>query len=275
MSQTAAPTPAPGQSSPAFDACGAAQLVGRGASREVRNPPRVLHTIDRTRLPAGCEVVITGGRGGLGAAVVEAFLAAGARCHLPVRAAEPGTSVAGVTVTGGVDLTDEASVTSYYAGLPPLWASIHLAGGFVGHPILETSLEELRGQLDLNLVTAFLCAREAVRNMRRSPGGGGRIVNVSSRAAQVPSGGAIAYGAAKAAVNLLTAAIADEVKSDGILVNAVAPSIIDTPANRRAMPRADHGRWPAPAEVAGTILWLASPENRLTSGAVIPVHGRA
>ena len=218
------------------------------------------------------DIVVTGGRGGLGGAVVDVLVAAGARCHLPVREGA-GASRDGVHVTTGVDLTDEGSVTSFYAGLPALWASVHLAGGFAGRPILDTTLSDLRQQIDLNLVTAFLCAREAVRNMRRSAGAGGRILNVSSRAALVPAGGSIAYSAAKAAVDLLTAALAEEVKADGILVNAIAPSIIDTPANRAAMPRAPHDRWPKPEQLARTILWLISPENSLTTGAIIPVYG--
>jgi NAD(P)-dependent dehydrogenase (short-subunit alcohol dehydrogenase family) len=222
----------------------------------------------------GRNVVITGGRGALGSAVVEAFVAAGARCHLPVRA---GKADAGATVslTTGVDLTDEAAVAAYYAGLPPLWASVHVAGGYAGKPILELGLSDLRQQLDINLVTAFVCAREAVRNMRRTPGGAGRIVNVSSRAARVPAGGAIAYAVSKAGVDMLTAALAEELKAEGILVNAVAPSTIDTAANRQAMPGAKQDRWSPPEEIAATILWLASPQNRLTSGAVIPVYGRA
>ncbi len=222
----------------------------------------------------GRHVVITGGRGGLGPAVVDAFLAAGARCHLPVRGREAEAVRAGVSVSGGIDLTDEAAVTAYYDSLPALWASVHLAGGYAGRPIGELGLGDLRQQLDINLVTAFLCAREAVRNMRRVPGAGGRIVQVSSRAALVPAGGAIAYSVAKAGVDMLTAALAEEVKADGILVNAVAPSTIDTSANRQAMPTAKQDRWAAPADLAAAILWLASPANRLTSGAVVPVYGR-
>ena len=217
----------------------------------------------------GRHVVITGGRGGLGGAVVDAFLAAGATCHLPERSASAESRPA-VHAIPGVDLTDEQAVQALYAGLPPLWASIHLAGGYAGAPIIKTSLAALNAQLQMNLVTAFLCSREAVKKMS---GAGGRIVNVTSRAALVPSGGSIAYAASKAAVVALTRSLAEEVKAQGILVNAVAPSTIDTPANRAAMPDADHARWPRPAELAASILWLASPENTVTSGAVVPVYG--
>src|SRR4051794_27479863 len=128
-------------------------------------------------------VVVTGANGGLGPSVVEALLAEGAICHLPLRGTSAPPARERVQVTPGVDLTDEAAVTAYYQGLPPLWASVHVAGGWAGAPVIETSLALLRGQLDINFVTAFLCCREAVRAMRARPGQGGRIVNVSSRAA--------------------------------------------------------------------------------------------
>ena len=130
-----------------------------------------------------------------------------------------------------------------------------------------------QGMFELNAVSAFLCCREAVRCMRR--GGGGRIVNVAARPALSPTGGMIAYTTAKAAVASLTQCLAAEVVDAGILVNAVLPSIIDTPANRAAMPDADFASWPKPAELAEAIAFLAGPQNRLTSGALVPVYGRA
>jgi NAD(P)-dependent dehydrogenase (short-subunit alcohol dehydrogenase family) len=217
-------------------------------------------------------IVVTGGGGGLGGAVVDAFVAAGAICYLPHRGfgAE---SRRGVEVVGGVDLANETEVAGFYALVPPLWASIHLAGGYGGAPFVETTLHAFHEQLEMNLTTTFLCCREAVRSMKRS--GAGRIVNVCSKAALVPSGGAVAYAAAKAGVAALTRSLAEEVRSEGILVNAVAPSLIDTVANRSAMPKADFSRWPKPSEIAKAILWLASPENSLTSGSVFPVYGAA
>jgi NAD(P)-dependent dehydrogenase (short-subunit alcohol dehydrogenase family) len=219
---------------------------------------------------AGKHVVVTGGRGALGAAVVEVLAAAGAECHLPERGAGGGASQGTIHVTPGVDLTSEESVARYYAGLPPLWASIQVAGGYAGAPLLQMTLADLRQQLDLNLVTAFLCCREAVRRMS----GGGRIVNVSSRASLVPAGGSLAYAASKGALNAFTQGLAEEVKRQGILVNAVAPATIDTPANRAAMPSADHAKWTRPADIARAIVWLASPDNAVTTGAVIPVFGQ-
>jgi len=216
-------------------------------------------------------VVITGAAGGLGPAVVDAMLAAGAICHLPVR--EDGDRLprhARIQVVEGVNLSDEAAVTSFYARCPPLWASIHLAGGFKAALIADTSLADLRGQLDVNLATAFLCSREAVRNMR-AKAAGGRIVNVSSRAATVATGFSVAYTASKAAVSAMVRALADEVADDRILVNAVLPGTIDTPANRAAMPAVDHRRWTKPADIAAAIGWLVSPAQTVTSGALIPV----
>jgi NAD(P)-dependent dehydrogenase (short-subunit alcohol dehydrogenase family) len=208
----------------------------------------------------GLHVVVTGGAGALGAAVVAELGGRGATCHVP-------------RIEDGVDLTDEDKVVAWYGGLPPIWASIHLAGGFAAAALAETSLAAFRAQLDQNLVTCFLCCREAARALRR--GGGGRIVNVAARPAVQPSAGLVAYATAKAAVAALTGHLAAELTADRILVNAVLPSIMDTPANRRAMPKADPAAWPKTEEVARTIAFLASPENALTSGALVPVYGRA
>jgi NAD(P)-dependent dehydrogenase (short-subunit alcohol dehydrogenase family) len=218
-----------------------------------------------TRL-AGKQIVVTGGHGALGGAVVEALSAAGATCHAPSQ--------------HDLELTDEAAVVAYYARLPPLWASVHVAGGYAGAPFVDTSLADLRRQLDMNLTTCFLCCREAVKSMTRASsaggaGAGGRIINVGSRAALAPAGGSIAYSLSKAAVVAMTQSLADEVKGSRILVNAVIPSTIDTPANRVAMPSARHDRWPKPTEIASAITWLASPDNELVSGALLPVYGMA
>jgi NAD(P)-dependent dehydrogenase (short-subunit alcohol dehydrogenase family) len=125
----------------------------------------------------------------------------------------------------------------------------------------------------MNLVTAFLCSRGAVDAMT---GHGGRIVNVAARPALEPRSGAgmAAYTASKAGVVAFTIALSEEVAKLGILVNAVAPSIMDTPANRAAMPKADHAAWPKVEEVAATILFLASPQNAVTRGAIVPVYGK-
>ncbi len=227
----------------------------------------------------GRHVVITGGTGALGGSVVEAFARAGAICHVPVRGtpAPPPRSPRGdgVDYVPGVDLTSESAVASFYAGISnELWASVHLAGGFAMGGITETSLGDLRSQLDINVVTTFLCCREAVRRFRLRPGGGGgRIVNVASRAALEAGAGKAAYGLSKAAVVSLTISLAEELKRERILVNAVAPGTIDTATNRAAMPQLDDASMVKPGEIAGVILWLASPENTIASGAVVPVYG--
>jgi NAD(P)-dependent dehydrogenase (short-subunit alcohol dehydrogenase family) len=222
----------------------------------------------------GKHVVITGGTGALGSAVVDAFLEAGAVCHVPHRGgpAREAPRSDRLRLVPGLELADEGQVSRFYAGLPELWASVHTAGGFAATPFVSTSLADFRAQLDMNLVTCFLCCREAARRMGE---GGGRIVNVASRAAAEPAGRAVAYGVSKAGVVALTRAVADALLPAGVLVNAVLPSTIDTPANRNSMPNPPevYARWPKPSEIAAAIVWLARPENRLTSGAAIPVYG--
>lgn len=225
-------------------------------------------------------VVVTGGTGALGSAIVGALIEAGAVCHVPwVIAAEQQRFAhrahANVRMLQA-DLTDEAAVARLYEGAPQLWASIHLAGGFAMEPVAKTDKAALVRQLDINFVSCFLCCAAAVRTMQ-SGGNGGRVVNVASRPALEWRSGAgmAAYTASKTAVAALTAALAEEVAGENILVNAIAPSIIDTPANRAAMPTADHAAWPKVDEIARTILFLASDDNRVTRGAVVPVYGRA
>lgn len=229
-------------------------------------------------------VVVTGGTGALGTAVVAKLLGAGATCTIPFRhEAEaqrfPYRGDPNVTLIAVADLADETAVAKVYADVKssaPLWASIHIAGGFAPGKVADTAKAALMAQIDSNLVACFLCCRAAVTAMQAA-GTGGRIVNVASRQAleQRSGAGMTAYTIAKSGVVALTAALAEEVAKDGILVNAVAPSIMDTPANRSAMPKADFAAWPKVEEVAATILFLASPDNRVTRGAVVPVYGKA
>jgi NAD(P)-dependent dehydrogenase (short-subunit alcohol dehydrogenase family) len=226
-------------------------------------------------------VVVTGGTGALGHAVVSALIEAGAFCHVPyIDAGEAQRfslrSDARVELMGEVDLSDEAAVARLYAGVPRLWASVHLAGGFAMSAVADTTKAELMKQVDMNFVTAFLCCAAAVRTMTRT-GEGGRIVNVATRPALEwrLGGGMAAYAASKAALAALTVALAEEVANNDILVNAIAPSTMDTPANRKAMPNADHAAWAKVEDVAATVLFLASPRNRVTRGAVVPVYGRS
>ena len=227
---------------------------------------------------SGKQVVVTGGTGALGSAVVGALLGAGASCTVPyvhdaeakrfAHAGDPNVKLIAVK-----DLANEVDVAKVYAGLTP-WASIHIAGGFAMGDVAKTDKAALMAQLDTNLISCFLCCRAAVNAMRA---GGGRIVNVAARPALEWRSGAgmTAYTVAKAGVAALTVALAEEVAKQNILVNAVAPSIMDTPANRAAMPKADPAAWPKVEEVAATILFLASPENKVTRGAIVPVYGKA
>jgi NAD(P)-dependent dehydrogenase (short-subunit alcohol dehydrogenase family) len=225
-------------------------------------------------------VVVTGGTGGLGAGVVDALLARGATVHLPMHEpALPAHAAAwrdnpSVHPAPNISLDHEASVVAFYASLPELWASIHLVGGYAMSKLADTSLADFEKQWRLNTVTCFLACREAVKVMRKS-GRGGRIVNVAARPVVQPVGGMVAYVTAKAGVASLTQTLAAELLAENILVNAVIPSIIDTPANRASMPKADHASWPTPAQLAETIVFLASEQNALTSGTLVPVFGRA
>jgi NAD(P)-dependent dehydrogenase (short-subunit alcohol dehydrogenase family) len=226
-------------------------------------------------------VVVTGGTGALGSAVVGELIGRGAVCHVPALTDQEAQRFRyrdhpQVKISADGDLSDEAAVARLFAAVPQLWASIHIAGGFAAAPVAETGKSDLMRQIDMNFVTCFLCCRAAV-NAMATTNNGGRIVNVAARPALEWRSGAgmAAYTASKAAVAALTVALAEEVVRQGILVNAVAPSIMDTPANRQAMPKADHAAWPKVEEVAATILFLASPDNRVTRGGVVPVYGRS
>lgn len=220
-------------------------------------------------------VIVTGGTGALGSAVVGRLLELGAdvwgSCQDERELKRfPYTTNDHTHVVCGMDLADEASCRSFFAKPPALWASIHIAGGFAMGPIEETSLDDWRRMIDLNATTCFLCCKYAAERMRAT---GGRIVNVAAKPAVSPVGGMVAYSASKAAVVSITQSLAIELKDDGIWVNAVIPSIMNTDANRAAMPDADHSRWPSVEDVAQTMVFLASPNNKATHGALVPVFG--
>ncbi len=230
---------------------------------------------------AGRHVVVTGGTGALGTAVVARLLDEGAICHVPNShaAAPPGFGFEGherVRLMHNIYLADPAVVDEFYREVPDLWASIHIAGGFAAAPLDKTESASFAEMMETNVRTAFLCCRAALRAMLAS-GTAGRMVNVSARPGLDPRRGAgmVAYAASKAAVAAMTVALAEEVKAKGILVNAIAPSTLDTPANRAAMPNANPERWVALDAAAETVVYLASPANRAMSGALVPLYGQA
>lgn len=221
-------------------------------------------------------VLVTGGTGGLGGAVTAAFAGAGWRVVVPSRESAP---AAGGVVRVVADLADpegarHAVQVAAGAADAPLRAVVNLVGGYAaGGRVHETPVDELERLLTLNLRPTWLVTGAALPHLVTA--GGGAVVCVSSRAAVAPFPGAAAYATAKAAVLAFANAVAVEYRASGVRCNTVLPSVIDTPANRAAQPDADHSRWVSPAEIAPVVRFLASPESAPTSGASVPVYGRA
>jgi NAD(P)-dependent dehydrogenase (short-subunit alcohol dehydrogenase family) len=231
--------------------------------------------------------VLTGAGGGWGRTVVVAFLQAGAHAVVVERPevvaartgwqAELGELGQRLTMLPG-NVFDEASVEGIVqqvlAQHGHLDILVNMVGGFAaGQPVHEMDTETWERMLQLNLRSTFLCSKYAARPMIAQRWG--RIINVASRAGAQPAPKAAAYGASKAAVISLMESQAEELKHDFITVNAVLPSIVDTPANRQGMPDADFSVWPKGEEIASAIVFLASEEAKLINGAAIPVYGRA
>ena len=228
-----------------------------------------------------CSAIVTGGTGGLGAAVVARLLDDGWHVVVPwVAEAEldrvqerPGLRLV------QADLFDAPAVAGVVrAGAgdteAPLRGLVNLVGGFaMGARVHETPIEEFERQFRLNLRATYLMTQAALGPMREH--GGGSIVCVGTRAAVQPFKGAAGYIASKAAVIAFAQAVAVEYRDEGIRCNAILPSVIDTPANRASMPKADHERWVKPESIAGVIANLLSDDSSPVSGAAIPVYGRA
>ena len=222
-------------------------------------------------------VLVTGGTGGLGAAVTQAFLDDGWRVVVPWIAERELERVERHDRLELVqaDLFDPDAVAGVVAAAgPSLRAAVNLVGGFAVHDrIHETPIETFEEQLRLNLRPTYLVSAAVIPTLLQA--GGGAIVCVSSRAARQPFPGAAGYVVSKAAVLALVDALDTEYRKDRVRVNAVLPSVIDTPFNRRSMPDADFDTWVDPEEIARVIRFLCSDDASATSGAHLPVYGQA
>lgn len=228
-------------------------------------------------------VLVTGGTGGLGQAVVGTLLEDGCRVVASwVAERERDRLVAELgerdtLVPVQADIFDAASVAGLVAAAAdpgPITAVVNLVGGFAaGKRVHESDPEEFRRMLHLNLTGTYLVTRAALPQLVAN--GSGSIVTVSARPALQPFSGAAGYVTAKAGVLAFTQALAVEYRDDGVRANAILPSVIDTPGNRAAMPDADHSKWVQPAEIGRVIRFLCSADSAPTSGAAIPVYGRA
>jgi NAD(P)-dependent dehydrogenase (short-subunit alcohol dehydrogenase family) len=227
-------------------------------------------------------VLVTGATGGLGPSVVEAFLADGWRVVATSRSGRPPQDLVGHERLEAVatdlfepaDVGEAVTVAVGDRAAAPLQALVNLVGGYaVGGRVHETPVEQFDRQLTLNLRPTYLVTKAVLPHLVEN--GGGSIVCVSARVAVRPFRGAGSYAAAKAAVLAFAQTVAVEYAADGVRCNAVLPSVIDTPANREREPHADHSRWVPPAQVAAVIRFLCGQESAPTSGAAIPVYGRA
>lgn len=218
-------------------------------------------------------VIVTGGFGVLGQAVAEAFAAQGdkvARIDFAPAAAAP---LAGALDIGGVDLTDPAAtrgalarVVEAHGGIDVL---INVAGGFTWETLADGNIESWARMQAMNLTTAATITQLALPDLMKSESG--RIVSIGAGAAIRAGMGMGAYAASKSGVHRLTEALAEELAGTGVTVNAVLPSIIDTPTNRSDMSDEDFSKWVQPAAIADVILFLASPAARAVTGALVPV----
>jgi len=226
------------------------------------------------RVLSGRRIIVLGGTGGLGQAVVERFRSDGASVlvadgRLPADA-DRRKDLDYVTV----DALDESSIAAAFAAAPPPQAVVNLIGGYTPPQSLpELDIAVLRQQLELNLLTAAIVTKHAMPVLAAQAGG--VIVHVSSRIAAEKGENSFAYSVSKLGVLRLVEAAAAEGRQLRVRVNCIMPSIIDTPANRAALPRAHHDQWPKPSELAAVLAFLVSDDAALISGAAIPVYGRA
>jgi NAD(P)-dependent dehydrogenase (short-subunit alcohol dehydrogenase family) len=231
----------------------------------------------------GKVALVAGGTGALGREVTIALLREGAQVtvtwqqenELGALKSEAGAHLAQLEASR-VDITDAAAVDRLIDGIAAskgrLDILINTAGGFAGGTkIWESDPAALDRMLALNLYPGFLLSRAAVKVMLRR--GSGAIVNLAAKAALDHPAGLAAYSASKAAALAMTGSLAEDLKGTGIRANSILPGVIDTEANRRAMPHADFTKWPKPGDIANVILFLVSDEAKVIHGASIPVYG--
>jgi NAD(P)-dependent dehydrogenase (short-subunit alcohol dehydrogenase family) len=219
---------------------------------------------------AGLSVLVFGAGGALGRGVAEAFAAAGASVTGVDRREPPeDRRLAGVDYLAA-DVTQDADVAAVFVARPAPWAVVNTVGGYApSRSLTELDPAELAVQLNLNLVSAALITKYALAALQAA--GAGRLVHTASRAGVVSKGNSFAYSVSKLGVLHLVSMAADEVRGSKITVNCVVPSIIDTPANRAALPDSDHSAWPKIPDIAQSYLYLASPASALVNGASVPV----
>lgn len=227
--------------------------------------------------------LIAGGTGGLGSAVSQAFLAEGAKVIVTYRRKQEFDDLKKIIGSGAsnpvafdVDVTDHAAVQKLISTIASENGSVDFlvstVGAYAGGVKLwETRPDVFDQQLRLNLISGYVLCRAVVPLMLKQRSGA--IVSVASKAAVDHAAGAAAYAASKAAAVAMMDSLAADLKATGVRVNSVLPSIIDTPANRNAMPGADFAKWPKPEDIARVILFLCSDDARLIHGAAIPVYG--
>ena len=218
-------------------------------------------------------VLITGANGGLATAVCQEFIGSGAKVIGVARAWNAAPPFA--TISADVSTADGCeSMVKQALEHGPLDALVHLVGGFAGGSgVAETSDETWDKMISINLRAAFCCIRATLKPMQAA--GRGRIVAVGTRMAVEPSPNFTAYAVSKAALVALVKNVAAEGQKFGVTANVILPSTIDTPANRAAMPKADFSRWVKPESIAKLLVFLVSDAAADTSGAVIPIYGRA
>lgn len=220
-------------------------------------------------------ILVTGASGGLGPAVVRAFLDAGVAAVFGVARSWDGHGLPeGNFHPIEADLTTADGCRQAAELARPVDVLVHVMGGFAGGtPVGQTTDETWRQMMDLNLNSAFYMIREVLPSMLAA--GRGRIVAIGSRTGVEPAANLSAYAVSKAAVHTLIRTVALEVAGTGVTANAILPSVIDTAANRKAMPQADYSRWVKPQAIADVVTWLASGEAAEVNGALIPIYGRA